>query len=58
VENLLNDREQDKTEAIRATLYFLQFIENKIICKQVYKLTSYDMPEVVGFQRFIREHLK
>lgn len=51
--------EPDKmTERIRSTLYFLQFIENKIIKKQVYNLSSQDFEGINGFSEFMALHLK
>lgn len=50
--------EVDKTEQIRTALYFLQFIENKIIKKQVFNLSAQDVGEIRGFPRFIALHLK
>lgn len=41
--------DQDLTEEIRTTLTFLQFIENKIINKQVYRVSSLDMKEIDNF---------
>lgn len=51
--------EPDKmTERIRSTLYFLQFIENKIIKKQVYNLSSQDFEGINGFSEFMALYLK
>lgn len=50
--------EHDKTEKIRSILYFLQFIENKIIKKQVYHLSSQDAEDINGFSKFMAMHLK
>lgn len=50
--------EEDKTEQIRTALYFLQFIENKIIKKQVYHLSNQDMPEIRGWPKFMALYLK
>jgi hypothetical protein len=50
--------EEDKTEQIRSALYFLQFIENKIIKKQIFNLNNQDLNEIDGFSRFISLHMK
>ena len=47
-----------ETERIRSILYFLQFIENKIIKKQVYHLTNQDLEGINGFSKFMALHLK
>ena len=37
-----------ETEKIRSVLFFLSFIENKIINKQVYYIDSLEMCEIKG----------
>jgi hypothetical protein len=56
--NTTRHKNVDRTEAIRLTLTFLQFLENKIISKQVYHLSSIDMKEIPDFDKFIERHSK
>jgi len=53
-----SNNEEDKTEAVRTTLFFLQFLENKIVNKPIFRLNTLDHGEIKGFQRFIVEYLK
>lgn len=51
--------EQDrKTESIRSILYFMQFIENKIIKEQVASLSNQDLEGINGFSKFMALRLK
>ena len=45
-----------RTERIRSILYFLQFIENKIIQRQAY--LNQDLEDCNGFARFMTSYLK
>lgn len=53
-----NDNDRDRTAEIRAALSFLQFIENKIINKQVYKINSLDMKDIENFSEFMSLHIR
>lgn len=51
--NKFSDGSRDRTEEIRCALTFLQFIENKIINKQVFCISSMDIKEIDHFAEFM-----
>jgi hypothetical protein len=53
-----DDTESDNTERIRSVLYFLQFIENKILQRRIYYLNNQDLEEIDGFSKFMALHMK
>ena len=46
-------KEDIRTAQIRSTLFFIMFIEMKIINKQPYRLGSLNMGEIDGFTKYM-----
>lgn len=56
--NKFKDNDIDTTEGIRTALSFLQFIENKILNKQVFGISSLEVKNINHFSEFMTLYLR